>query len=127
MLDERMSSGKRSDASSTRGEKLAPAACDLCGGVRNRSERTRLIWDAGSGDELVLAELCRQCAAHPEAVLEAYGARSHGALRVTRAEAPPEREAAPAHAIRGVVLRGLLYVLLALAAFVVVTAITSHR
>src|SRR5262245_11983832 len=127
MLDERMSSGRHSDAGSTRGEKHAPAACDLCGGPRIRSERTRLIWDAGSGDELVLAELCCECAANPEAVLEAYGAHSHGALRVTRAETIPEREVAPAQVVRGRVLRGFLYALLAVAAFVLVTAITSHR
>ena len=125
MLDERMSSGRRSHAISARGEKLA-AVCDLCGGARIRSERTRLIWDAGSGNELVLAELCRDCAAEPEAVLATYGAHSHGALRVIRADKLPEREAAPAHAIRGMVLRGLLYVLLALAAFVVVT-VAFHR
>ena len=85
-----------------------------------------MIWDAGYGNELVLAELCRDCAAEPEALLETYDARSHGALRVIRGDLVSEREAAPARPIPGVVLRGLLYVLLALAAFVVVT-VAFHR
>ena len=134
-----MSSGRRSDAISTRREKqlgdadsrdptdaLAPASCDICGGPRTRFERQRLIWDAGPGDQLILAELCRDCATRPDALLEAYGVRSHGALKITRADVVSVPESPPARAIGGVVVRGLLYVLIALAAFVLVTALTSH-
>jgi len=105
---------------------LLAAACDICGGARTRSERQRLIWAATPDDELILAELCRNCATRPEVVLETYGARSHGALWITPANVVSVRESAPARAIGGVVLRGLIYVLVALAAFVVVTAVTSH-
>jgi hypothetical protein len=129
-----------SDAISTRHEKqlgdsdsrnptepVAPSACDICGAARTRSERQRLVWDTGSGTELILAELCRHCATRPEALLETYGAHSHGALRViTRADLVSERETAPARAISGIVLRGIVYVLVALAAFVVVTTLTAR-
>jgi hypothetical protein len=128
-----------SDAISTRHEKqlgdsdsrnptepVAPSACDICGAARTRSERQRLVWDTGSGTELILAELCRHCATRPEALLETYGARSRGALRVTRADLVSEPETAPARAISGIVLRGIVYVLVALAAFVVVTTLTAR-
>jgi hypothetical protein len=128
-----------SDAISTRREKqlgdsesrnptepVAPSTCDICGAARTRSERQRLVWDAGPGTELVLAELCRDCAARPNDLLETYGARSHGALRVTAADLVSERETPRARAIGGIVLRGLVYVLVAIAAFVLITAVTSR-
>jgi hypothetical protein len=96
----------------------------MCGGARERSERHRLVWDAGLGTELVLAELCGRCAERPGRLLEVYGGRGHGALRVTSVHAA--REAQPRHTMRGIILRGLVYVLVALAAFVVVTSVTSH-
>lgn len=106
---------------------VAPVArdtCDLCGGARERSERHRLVWDAGLGAELVLAELCRRCADRPDPLLEAYGGRGRDALKVTHVDAA--REAQPRHTMVGIILRGLVYVLVALAAFVVVTSVTSH-
>jgi hypothetical protein len=99
--------------------------CDMCGGARERSERHRLLWDSGLGIELVLAELCRRCAEQPEHILEIYGGRGHDALRVVRVDAA--REAQPRHTLRGIILRGVIYVLVALAAFVVVTTVTSIR
>jgi hypothetical protein len=85
-----------------------------------------LVWDSGLGIDLVLAELCRDCAGQPDRLIEIYGGRGHGALRVTRADAASERETAPGHTIRGIALRSLVYVLVALAAFVVVTMLTSR-
>jgi hypothetical protein len=98
--------------------------CDICGGARQRSERHRLLWDSGLGIELVLAELCRRCAEQPERLLEIYGRRGHDALRVVPVDAA--REAQPRHTLRGIILRGLIYVLVALTAFVVVTTVTSN-
>jgi hypothetical protein len=71
----------------------------------------------------VLAELCGRCAERPDRLLEVYGGRGHDALRVTHVHG---REAQPRHTMRGIILRGVVYVLVALAAFVVVTSITSH-
>jgi hypothetical protein len=97
----------------------------MCGGARERSERQRLVWDAGLGNELVLAELCRRCADEPDRLIKLYGARGQDALKVTT-RVLAGREAQSPHPMRGIILRGLLYVLLALAAFVVVTSVTSH-
>ena len=88
------------------------------------SERHRLVWDAGLGTELVLAELCRRCAERPGRLLEVYGGRGHDALRVESGRAA--REAHPEHRLRGIFLRGLVYVLVAFAAFVVVTSVASR-
>jgi hypothetical protein len=107
-------------------EPIAFDTCDICGRPRTRSERQRLVWDSGFGIELILAELCRECAARPDGILEMYGGPRNSALRVTEAAPASKRDAASVRAIRGMVLRGLLYVLVALAAFVVVTAVTSR-
>ncbi|HET7856241.1 MAG TPA: hypothetical protein VFL41_07270 [Gaiellaceae bacterium] len=87
------------------------------------SERNRLVWDSGPGGELVLAELCRDCAGNPDRLVETYGGHGHSAIRVTRAGSAPETTA---RAMRGIVLRSLLYFLVALAAFVVVTTVASR-
>ena len=139
MLDGCKWSGSAWAAISTRTEKpfgnvdsrdpahtAASESCDLCGAARARSERGRLVWDSGLGNELVLADLCRRCAGAPDELLEIYGTRSHGALRVTPADPVSGRDAAAGHSIRGVVLRGLAYVVVALAAFVVITIVTSR-
>jgi hypothetical protein len=96
----------------------------MCGGARERSERHRLVWDAGLGAELVLAELCGRCAGRPGRLLEVYGGRGHDALKITSTRVHAARAAKPQHTTRGIILRGLVYVLVALAAFVVVTSVT---
>jgi hypothetical protein len=103
---------------------VAHDTCDLCGGARERSERYRLVWDSGLGTELVLAELCSPCAERPGRLLEVYGGRGHDALRVTGLRTA--REAQPEHRVRGIILRGLVYILVAFAAFVVVTSVASR-
>ena len=100
--------------------------CDMCGAARARSERRRLVWDTGLGIEVVLAELCRQCAGQPDRLLEMYGGRGHDAMRITQGDPVPAREPAPRHTMRGLVIRGFFYLLVALAAFVVVTTLTSR-
>jgi hypothetical protein len=120
-LIRKAASGVRTD------DPVAPVAretCDLCGGARERSERHRLVWDAGLGTELVLAELCRRCAERPDRLLEVYGGRGLDALKVTHVRAA--RDAQPRHRTVGIILRGLVYVLVALAAFVVVTIVMSR-
>ena len=107
-------------------EPVAPVArytCDICGGARDGSQRHRLVWNTGLGTELVLAELCSRCADRPGPLLEVYGGRGHAALRITHVQAA---RAARWHAMQNTILRGLVYVLIALAAFVLVTSITSR-
>jgi hypothetical protein len=103
----------------------ARVTCDMCGGARKRSERHRLVWDAGDDTELILAELCPICAERPGRVLEFYGSRRHDALRVIHVHAAREGQR-QGHTTRGIIVRGLVYILVALAAFVVVTSVTSR-
>jgi hypothetical protein len=57
-------------------------------------------------------------------LLEAYGGRGRDSLKVTHVHVARETE--PRHRMVGIILRGLLYILVAIAAFVVVTSVTSH-
>jgi hypothetical protein len=74
----------------------------------------------------VLAELCGRCAERPGRLLEVYGGHGHDALSVTSTRVQAVREDRARHPIGGIILRGLVYVLVALAAFVVITSVTSH-
>jgi hypothetical protein len=100
--------------------------CDFCGAARARSERHRFVWDTGLGTELVLAELCSRCAGEADRLLEMYGGRGRDAIRLTQGHRVSAQEAPPVRTIRGIVIRGLVYVSIALAAFVVVTFVTSR-
>jgi hypothetical protein len=105
---------------------VARATCDMCGAARARSDRQRFVWDTGFGTEVVLAELCRDCAGQADRLLEIYGGHGREAISVTRPDPVSIRETALGRTVRGIVLRGLVYMLVALAAFVVVTALTSR-
>jgi hypothetical protein len=83
------------------------------------------MWES-EGGELVLADLCARCAADADRLLEMYGGRGRTSIRVT---GPDRADAIPMPLVRrasGVLLRGAVYVLIALAAFFVVTLITSR-
>lgn len=101
-------------------------ACDVCGHARTRDERHRLVWEADHGTRLVLAELCRGCAAGPEPLIERYGGSGREAIRVVQEirAAPPPRTVQIR--VLGLTTRTLLYVLIAAASFLVVTLATSH-
>jgi hypothetical protein len=99
--------------------------CDVCGSARPRDERHRLVWERDPGTRLVLAELCRGCAAGADPLLQLYGGRGREAIRLV-AEirvSPPARKAPPR--VFGYAARGIVYVLIAMAAFVLVTLATS--
>jgi hypothetical protein len=74
----------------------------------------------------VLADLCGRCAAEGTRLLEVYGGHGREVIRLT--QAAPMSAVAPGlvQRVRGILVRGLLYVLIALAAFVVVTFVTSR-
>jgi hypothetical protein len=101
-------------------------ACDVCGRARARDERHRLIWESDPATRLLLAELCRDCAAVADPLLELYGGRGRDAIRLvqeTRASLPPRR-AQPR--VLGYAARGVLYLLIAVTAFVLVTLVSSR-
>jgi hypothetical protein len=104
---------------------VSGAVCDVCGVPRARGERLRLVWDRAPGGALVLADLCARCAGESDRLLEAYGGRGHDAVRLTHGCVSPAGPA-PLRRVGGIVVRGLFYVLLALATFVVVTIVTSR-
>ena len=100
-------------------------ACDVCGRARTRDERYRLVWEHELGG-LVLAELCRRCATQADPLLELYGGRGRDAIRLVQEirVSPPLRTGQPhalAHAARGIV-----YLLIAVASFLLVTLVTSR-
>ena len=100
--------------------------CDFCGASRARDERHRFVWDTGLGAELVLADLCSRCAADPGRLLEVHGGHGREAIRFVQAESVSAVEAGPARRVGGLLGRSLLYLLIALSAFVVVTLVTSR-
>ena len=101
-------------------------ACDLCGRARRRDERLRFVWECGPATRLVLAELCRDCARNADPLLELYGGRGREAVSLVREirASPPPRTARPR--LVGYSARGVLYLLIALASFLLVTLVTSR-
>jgi hypothetical protein len=100
-------------------------ACDVCGRARTRDERHRLVWNGDPATRLVLAELCRDCAAFADPLLKLYGGRGRDAIRLVQeiyATRPPTVKP------RGLAYtaRGMLYLLIALASFLLVTLVTSR-
>jgi len=101
-------------------------ACDVCGCARSRNERRRLVWESDPATRLVLAELCHDCATRANPLLELYGGRGRDAIRLVqeiRASSPP-RTVQPR--VLGYTARGMLYLLIAVASFLLVTLVTSR-
>lgn len=98
----------------------------MCGAPRARGERRRLVWDSGVGGELVLADVCGRCAGQADRLLEMYGGHGRNAMRLTQEATVSTRETRPAQRVGGIVVRGLLYLLIALASFFVFTFVTSR-
>lgn len=107
---------------------VTAAVCDVCGAPRPRSERWRLVWKNGLVGDLVLADLCARCAGESDRFLAMYGGRGRDAVTLTRQGFVSAAEPAPGRLQRvgGMIVRGVVYVLIALAAFVVVTLVTAR-
>jgi hypothetical protein len=104
-------------------ESAAQLVCDFCGAARSPLERNQVVWNRGVTSELVLADVCSRCADDGDRLLDLYGGRGRGALRIAR-----RTRVSPAPARRTRTLgRVLLYLLAGLASFVLVTLITSLR
>ena len=101
-------------------------ACDLCGGTRPRGDRRRLVWER-EPTSLVLADLCRGCATFAGPLLELYGGHGRHAIRLVEelSSAPPPRTARLR--VLGYSARGIVYLLIGAAFFLLVTLVTSMR
>jgi hypothetical protein len=100
-------------------------SCDLCGTPLERRERRRLVWASNLYGDLILAELCVPCASQADRLLKLYGARGSDAVTLS-AETVSSVGPAKAQQIGGMLVRGLIYVLVAVAAFAVFTLVTSR-
>jgi hypothetical protein len=108
-----------------RGAAARQPVCDVCGRPRTRGERRRLVWHSVGGD-LVLADLCALCARESVRILEMYGGHGRDAVGLVEEVSPVAVERAPVRRVGGMLARGLIYVLIALATFVVVTFVTAR-
>ena len=94
---------------------------------RSRRERRRLVWNSGVDGDLVLAELCARCASESEQLPAIYGGRDRDAIRLTRDGLRFQGSSRRVvRRVGGMFVRGLVYVLIAVAAFVVVTLVTAR-
>jgi hypothetical protein len=100
-------------------------ACDFCGALRPRRERRRLIWESGLDGDLVLADLCGPCASQAADLIESYGGHGRNAIRLTQAAPLSPTETTALQRVGDILVRSLLYALIAVAAFVLVTFLSS--
>jgi hypothetical protein len=70
--------------------------------------------------------LCRDCATFADSLLELYGGRGRDAISLVQEirASPPPRTVQPR--VGGYAARGVLYLLIAVASFVLVTLVTSR-
>jgi hypothetical protein len=84
------------------------------------------MWETEGGDELVFAYPCARCASHADRLLEVYGGRGRASMRATRPDTADAIPFALARRVSGMLVRGAVYILIALATSFVVTVITSR-
>jgi hypothetical protein len=104
------------------GSPRAPS-CDFCRGALPRGERNRLVWESEAlATELILAEVCGHCA--DKAFGSAPGSQP---ARLDSVRLVQEvQSSAAASKVVGFIARGVSYVLIALAFFLIVTLISSY-
>jgi predicted benzoate:H+ symporter BenE len=85
-----------------------------------------LVWDSGRDGELVLAELCARCAGQADELVAVFGGRGREAMRLTQHVAVSPAERTPVRRVGGVVVRGVVYVLVGVVAFLVITFLTAR-
>jgi hypothetical protein len=84
------------------------------------------MWETEGGDELVLADLCARCAARGDRLLDVYGGRARASMRLAESDAADATVPSLVGRVSGVLIRGAVYVLIALAVFFVVTLLTAR-
>jgi hypothetical protein len=83
------------------------------------------VWAGHDGTELVLAEPCKRCASQADDLLELYGGRGRHAVKLVQVGHRTSLTG-PRHRDSGFATRGLAYLLIAVAAFLLVTLISSQ-
>jgi hypothetical protein len=85
-----------------------------------------LVWESELAPGLVLAELCRHCATQADPLLELCGGRGRDAIGLVKEvdSALPTRAAQLR--VLGFTAHGILYLLIAIAAFLLVTLATTR-
>lgn len=110
----------RRDAAPSPPRPAAHPACDFCRGALRREERHRLVWESPFQGELVLADLCSRCASRGDDLVELYGGREAITLvhEVQRSKT--------SHGVAAFLARGVVYLLIAVVFFLIVTLISSY-
>jgi hypothetical protein len=85
------------------------------------------MWVTKGGEDLVLADLCARCALRADRLLDVYGGRDRASMRLTESDAADATALSRVRRASGALIRGAVYILIALAVFFVVTLITSRR
>jgi hypothetical protein len=83
------------------------------------------VWAGPDGAELVLAEPCTRCASQADGLLEQYGGRGRHAVRLVQV-GPRMPLTVPRQRVSGFATRGLAYLLIAIAVFLLVTLVSSQ-
>jgi hypothetical protein len=109
-----------------RGARRSNARCDFCRDPRSPAERRRFVWHTEADGELVLAELCDRCATHADRLLALHGGRGLEAISLRSASTAAAVESGRVRTVGGTLVRGVVYVLIGLAAFVLVTLLTAR-
>lgn len=100
--------------------------CDFCGRPRSRDPRSRLVWASPFAADVVLADLCSHCAAQADGLLEMYGGRGRDAISLVQSFGALATPTPRKHRAFASVGRIVVYIMIALAFFVIVTLVTSH-
>lgn len=101
--------------------------CDFCGAAYERDERRQLVWHTGLGNEFVLADLCGRCAEHHDRLLKSYGGRGRESMALREAPTPAPGWGRLVGRAEFALLRGLIYLLIAFAFFLIVTFVTARN
>jgi hypothetical protein len=101
-------------------------ACDFCGAGREKAKRIQLVWLVERGNEVVLADLCERCATRQDRILRRYGGRGRDAMTIREPPPPPPAWIRLADRTELALLRGVLYVMIAVVFFFIVTYVTAH-
>jgi hypothetical protein len=101
-------------------------ACDVCGYPRTPDERHRLVWASDRAAQLVVAELCRDCATFVDQLLELYAGRGRDAIKLVQEILAPSPPRTVHPRVLVYTARGMLYLLIAIASFLLITLVTSR-
>jgi len=100
--------------------------CDFCSARSEKTERRRLVWHAGFGNDLVLAELCARCAGGYDRLLDRYGGHGRQSMVLEEASASPATWVAVVGRGERALFHGLIYLMIAFGCFVIVTLVSSR-